>query len=76
MTSRPGARADRTVVGAVSAPAQVVPAPRPARSASSPIADYLSSLQVERGAARNTLLAYRRDLGAILDRLTAGASAA
>ena len=26
------------------------------------IADYLSSLQVERGAARNTLLAYRRDL--------------
>jgi integrase/recombinase XerD len=59
VTSRPGARADRTVVGAVSAPAQVVPT---SRSAASPIADYLSSLQVERGAARNTLLAYRRDL--------------
>ena len=47
------------MVGAVSAPAQVVST---SRSAASPIADYLSSLQVERGAARNTLLAYRRDL--------------
>jgi integrase/recombinase XerD len=50
------------VVGAVSAPAQVAPTPRPAGSAARLIADYLSTLQVERGASRNTLLAYRRDL--------------
>jgi integrase/recombinase XerD len=46
----------------VSAPAQVVATSRPAGSPGALIADYLSSLQVERGAARNTLLAYRRDL--------------
>ncbi len=35
---------------------------RPRSPAAPLIADYLSSLQVERGAARNTLMAYRRDL--------------
>ena len=50
-------------MGAVSAPPQAAPSPARSRSAAAPlIADYLSSLQVERGAARNTLLAYRRDL--------------
>jgi len=46
----------------VSAPTRVVASPPPPASAAPLIADYLSSLQVERGAARNTLLAYRRDL--------------
>ena len=47
MAPRPGAFADRRVAGAVSEPL---------------IDEYLGSLQVERGAARNTLHAYRRDL--------------
>ena len=47
MPARPGAPADRTTAGGVSEPL---------------IDEYLGSLQVERGAALNTLLAYRRDL--------------
>jgi len=50
------------VVGAVSAPTPVAASPALPGAAASLIADYLSSLQVERGAAQNTLLAYRRDL--------------
>ena len=46
----------------MSAPTRVVASPPSPGSAGPLIADYLSSLQVERGAARNTLLAYRRDL--------------
>ena len=47
----------------MSAPPQAASSPSASRSAAAPlIADYLSSLQVERGAARNTLMAYRRDL--------------
>jgi integrase/recombinase XerD len=50
-------------LGAVSAPPQAASSQARSRSAAAPlISDYLSSLQVERGAARNTLLAYRRDL--------------
>ena len=48
-------------MGAVSAASQAGSS-RPRSPAAPLIADYLSSLQVERGAARNTLLAYRRDL--------------
>ncbi|HWO03941.1 MAG TPA: site-specific integrase, partial [Methylomirabilota bacterium] len=46
----------------MSAPTPVAASPPSPGSAGPLIADYLSSLQVERGAARNTLLAYRRDL--------------
>jgi integrase/recombinase XerD len=46
----------------VSAPTPVAASPPLPGAAASLIADYLSSLQVERGAAQNTLLAYRRDL--------------
>ncbi len=61
MARRPGARAERKSPGAVSAAPRGTPSRR--RSPAAPlIADYLSSLQVERGAARNTLMAYRRDL--------------
>jgi integrase/recombinase XerD len=50
-------------LGAVSAPPQAASSQARSRSAAAAlISDYLSSLQVERGAARNTLLAYRRDL--------------
>ena len=60
-------------MGAVSAPPQVAPSSSRARSAAAPlIADYLSSLQVERGAARNTLMAYRRDLAGFDAFLAAG----
>ena len=62
MAQRPGGSADRRVVGAVSAPTPVAASPALPGGAASLIADYLSSLQVERGAAQNTLLAYRRDL--------------
>lgn len=47
MPARPGAPADRRTAGGVSEPL---------------IDEYLGSLQVERGAALNTLQAYRRDL--------------
>ena len=57
MGSRPGASADRRAAGAVSEPTRVS-SPAAARA----IDDYLGSLQVERGASVNTLLAYRRDL--------------
>ncbi len=60
-------------MGAVSAPPQAAPSSSRARSAAAPlIADYLSSLQVERGAARNTLMAYRRDLAGFDAFLAAG----
>ena len=49
MRGRPGASAGRGTAGVVSEAAAV-------------IEDFLGSLQVERGAARNTLAAYRRDL--------------
>jgi integrase/recombinase XerD len=51
---------------------QTAASPSRARSAAAPlIADYLSSLQVERGAARNTVMAYRRDLAGFDAFLTA-----
>jgi integrase/recombinase XerD len=57
----------------VSAPPQAAPSSSRARSAAAPlITDYLSSLQVERGAARNTLMAYRRDLAGFDAFLAAG----
>ena len=46
----------------MSAPTRSSRRPRAPAPPAPLIADYLSSLQVERGAARNTLLAYRRDL--------------
>lgn len=59
-------------MGAVSASSQTAPPPARSRSdAASLIAEYLSSLQVERGAARNTLMAYRRDLAGFDAFLTA-----
>lgn len=57
MGSRPGASADRKAAGAVSEPARVS-----SRATAQAIDDFLGSLQVERGASANTLLAYRRDL--------------
>ncbi len=49
MRSRPGASAERGTAGVVSEAATLID-------------EYLGSLQVERGAALNTLAAYRRDL--------------
>ena len=59
-TERPGAAAEP--VGPATAPAVGgdLPAPSPALQAA--LRGYLDHLAVERGVARNTLLAYRRDL--------------